>query len=347
MNPKDLIVRNFSKADYSENRDEFLGFSLASVRLNHKRYNEAISSIAKLHHAQRLHKNGGGLLIYGSSGVGKSTILVNYASHFPSYVEARQTIMPVLKVTCPSSATPNGLVSAIFDALGFPIPSRTDLADKTIKVCKLIRMYQVELLMIDEFQHAYYSRSLSNFRQLIDTVKNIMNETKVASVLVGLSEIDEVISSNEQVARRHSEKIEITTFQIADEEDFKEFRAVLKAYQEALVIPPDTPLYEANLARRFLIASNGNLDYLRRILEKSVEIAGFAELKELNQQVYASAFRQYVWKTVPDKLNPFHIDSPLRPLTKSGEPFYPWHLKHAIGSPLARRNIIKLDGSRS
>lgn len=347
MKPKDLIMQHVRKPISPEQDLDFLGFSLAAVTLSHRRYDEAMAAIAKLHHSQQVHRHGGGLLICGPSGVGKSTVLEKYASNFPSYANGRQTMMPVLKVTCPSSATANGLISAMFDVLGYPIPSRTDLADKTIKVCKLIKMYQVELLLLDEFQHAYYSRSLADFRQLIDTVKNVMNETNVASVLVGLNETEEVISSNEQVARRHSEKIEISTFQLEDEDDFKEFRAVLKAYGEALIIKPEIPLFEANMARRFLIASNGNLDYLRRLLEKSIEIAGFAELTQIHQSVYAAAFREYIWKAVPDKLNPFHDESPLRKLDKAGEPYYPWHLKHAIGSPLARRNIIKSTGSRS
>lgn len=347
MNPQELIKLHSGYVSTAESNQAFLEFNLAHVTLRHRRYDAAMAAIAKLHHSQRLHRHGGGLLICGPSGVGKSTVLENYGSNFAPYVEGRQTVMPVLKVTCPSSATANGLISAMFDAMGFPIPSRTDLAEKTIKICKIIKMYKVELMLLDEFQHAYYSRSLADFRQLIDTVKNIMNETEVASVLVGLSEVDEVISSNEQVARRHSEKIEMTTFQMEDEEDFLEFRAVLRTFQDALVIPPEVPLHEANLARRFLVASNGNLAYLRRIIEKSVEIAGFAELKSIHQSVYAAAFKEYVWKSVPDKLNPFHEESPLRRLDKVGEPFYPWHLKHAIGSPLARRNIIKPTGSRS
>jgi GTPase SAR1 family protein len=346
MTPQELVIRHSRQTISSEGNQAFLGFSLANVILNHRRYDKAMAAIAKLHHSQQTNHHGRGLLICGPSGVGKSTIIERYASNFPAIEEGRQTMMPVLKVRCPSSATASGLISEMFDALGFPIPSRTDLADKTIKICKLIKIHKVELMLLDEFQHAYYSRSLADFRQLIDTVKNIINATKVASVLVGLNEIDEVISSNEQVARRHSEKIEISTFQIDDEDDFKEFRAVLKAYQEAMTIPPEMPLYEANLARRFIIASNGNLTYLCIILEKAVEIAGFAELDQINQPVYAAAFREAVWKGVPDKLNPFHVESPLRRLDKVGEPFYPWHLKHVIGSPLARRNIIKPSGSR-
>ncbi len=347
MMPKDLIMRHSRQQQAISEMDlDFLGFSLENVTLNHRRYNAAMVSIATLHHARQSNGVGDGVVVFGPSGVGKSTLINNYAMNFPAFDEGRQTIIPVLKVTCPGSATANGLTSAMFEAMGYPIPSRMDVAEKTIKVIKMIKMYKVELILIDEFQHAYYSRTLSDFRLLIDTVKNIINDTKVASVLVGLDETDEVISSNAQVKRRHSEKIEIPTFKLEDPEDFQEFRAILKAYGDALIIPPEVLLYEANLARRFIIASDGNLDYLRHILEKSVEIAIFSKMKQLTQQVYGAAFREYVWKGVPDKLNPFHEESPLRCLNKPGEPYYPWHLKHAIGSPLARRNIIKTTGSR-
>lgn len=343
MNPQD-IIKTYARQSIDYERDSLiLGFSLRGVVINHRRFDAALTSIATLHHSQRQHQHGGGILLYGPSGIGKSTILETYAKNFPTNNDGRQTLTPVLMVVCPSSATANGLVSAMFDALGYPIPARTDLADKTIKLCKLIRMHKVELLLIDEFQHTYYSRSMSDFRQLVDTVKNIISTTKVASVLVGLGESEEVICSNEQLARRHSERIEITTFGM-NKEDFSEFRAVLKAYQEILVIKPETPLFEANLARRFLIASDGNLDYLRRILEKSIEIAGLANLNNLNDEVYGAAFRDGIWKTVPEKLNPFHSQSLLRRLDKRGEPYYPWHSKHAIGSPLARRNISKSSG---
>lgn len=344
MNPQEILLKHARINEDKDAKVPFLQFSLHEVRMQHRRYDMAMAAIAKLHLRQQTHHDGGGLLIFGPSGVGKSTVLKTYASHFPILVKGSQTIIPVLKVTCPSSATANGLVSAMFDAMGFPVPSRGDLAEKTIKLAKLMRMYQVEVMLLDEFHHAYYSRSLAEFRQLIDTVKNIMNDTQVASVLAGLDEINQVISTNEQLARRHSEKMEISTFQLNDEEDFKEFRAVLKSYEENLLIPPEIPLYEANLARRFLIASDGNFGYVRRLLEKSVEIAAIAEMQQMNQSVYAVAFREYIWKEVPDRLNPFHPDSPLRRLDKGGEPFYPWHTKHAIGSPLARRNIIKPEG---
>lgn len=345
MNPLD-IVKKHSKGRVSEKVDQFAGFSLGHLIYGHSRFDKAMEEVAKLHYSQITHQLGGGIVITGPSGVGKSTLIRNYVKHFPSTREGKIAITRVLLVTLPSSATAHGLLTAIFDALGYPNPSRTDLADKTSKLIKLLAMYQVEMIVIDEFQHAFYSRTLGDNRQLIDTLKNILTLSKVACVLVGLPETEDVIFSNEQVARRHSLRIELSRFNFEIEEDFSEFRAIVKAYQAALPIDTEVPLHEANLARRLIIASDGILDYLSRLLSKSVEIAGLADLTQLDLSVFSVAFREVVWPSVPDKLNPFHPESPLRRLDKPGEPYYPWHDKHAIGSPLARRIQTNRKGAR-
>lgn len=336
MNPLD-IVKKHSRAKLSENWQSFVGFSLGQIIYAHRKFDNATVAIAKLHHSQRTYRLGGGVVIYGPSGTGKSTLLKNYFANYPTMREGNNVVIPVLLVTLPSSATAHGLLTAIFDALGYPNPNRLQLAEKTSKLIKLLAIYRVELILIDEFQHSFYSRKITDNRELVDTLKNVISLSKVACVLVGLPEAEDVVFSHVQIARRHSQRVEISSFSLDDKDDFVEFRAILKAYQDALPIQSEIPLHEANLARRMLIASDGILDYLSKLLSKSVEIAGMAGLTQLDISVFSVAFREVVWPHVPDKLNPFHPDSPLRRLNKTGEPFYPWHDKHPIGSPLARR----------
>jgi hypothetical protein len=163
----------------------------------------------------------------------------------------------------------------------------------------------------------------------------------LAVVMFGLEESEMVVFSNEQLARRFSSKLSLSPFTFDDEKDFREFRAALKGFQEVLPIQVEEPLHGANLARRFLIASNGLLDYVRKVLEGAVIVAGRAGFKELNLMCYAAGFRNNVWPQVADRQNPFHPESPLRNLTRPGEPFYAGEKRNAIGSPLARRQIQK------
>ena len=89
MKPQDLIVRHFRSSSELNNND-FLGFSLAKVRLNHKRFDMAISAIAKLQHNQQQHGNGDGLLLIGPSGSGKSVTAHSYCANFPPYREGEK-----------------------------------------------------------------------------------------------------------------------------------------------------------------------------------------------------------------------------------------------------------------
>ena len=41
----------------------------------------------------------------------------------------------------------------------------------------------------------------------------------------------------------------------------------------------------------------------------------------IKEKHYADAFKEEVWRDVPEKLNPFSSNSKLRPLVKVGEPF--------------------------
>lgn len=313
------------------------GFSLRKTLLPHDRFKKAISLIAELHHYRQHNKVGGGILICGPSGVGKSTLLDHYRESFPKVHDQQQTLIPVLYLETPSTPSVKNMAESILQALGDPFAHRGTAEEKTVRIYRLLEACKVELLLIDEFQHFIYAHSTVEFRRVSDWLKNIINHSGLAVVLVGLPEAEMVIQSNEQLARRFSAKHVLSAFDFNEESDFREFRGILKAFEQALPLPAEEPLYEANLARRFWVASNGLLDYVRKTLEGAVQVAGSAGHQSLDLGAYAAGFRKEIWKEAENRLNPFHPESPLRPLNRPGEPFYAAYQRHAIGSPLARR----------
>jgi len=210
------IIRKFT-TNINANRqekllDQLYGFSLRDIVLQHQRFKSTLKAIAELHHYCIQNKVGKGSLIIGPSGIGKTCILKYYAGQFPKIIESQVTRIPVLIVTTPSTPTTDSMAEAILLALGDPLASRGNAKDKRNRIKLLFERCHVELLLIDEFQHFFYARTIVEFRTITDWLKIFLNETANAVVLCGLPEAEMVIQSNEQLARRFSSKHTLTPF---------------------------------------------------------------------------------------------------------------------------------------
>lgn len=335
MKPIDLINLVAPPAD--NQRASLQGFRLFSEPIQHRRFNTGLHKMAELHHARQISGCGGGVLITGPSGAGKTVLASSYAARFTRSSSLSGTRIPVLVVTVPSSPTANSLSEAILIALGYSKAYRGSSPQKTVMIHDFFNECHVELLILDEFHHLFYAPTITHFRDVTDWLKNLISVTNIAVVACGLPEAQAVVDANEQLARRFSTRFALSPFDFSDQYDFNEFRSVLKLLQEHVPIPFETPIYEANMARRMLVASHGLLDYVHKILEGAVSVAVTHGFNDIDLAVLAAGFRDRVWQEVPDRLNPFHPESSLRPMDLSGEVFY-LHTRHdPVGSALARR----------
>lgn len=320
------------------------GFKLVIDPLPHRRYKEAMYAMAELHQQRRVHGVGRGLLLTGPSGAGKSTVVRAYQASFPRQHLTERTQVPVLLVSVPPSPTSRSLAGAVLEALGQRKAHRGTAPEKTAWIHELFAKCGVEMVLLDEFQHLFYAPSLNAFRDVTDWLKNFLEDTRVGMVACGLPAAEAVVNSNEQLARRFSARIRITPFAFDHVEDFQEFRGVLKALESHLPFPCEVPLYEANLARRIHVGSYGLFDYAVKILEGGTSAAALAGLDSIDLPVLAAGFRNRVWRDVPDRMNPFHPESPLRPLDRAGEVFHLHTRQDLVGSPVARKlgmNLVR------
>lgn len=331
------VMTQFAPAGSVSQQSPGLGFKLVMDPVPHQRYKEAMYRIAELHLRRRNHGTGGGLLLTGPSGAGKSTIVRSYGIRFPREYLAERTVVPVLMVTVPASPTARSLAGAVLEALGQKKAHRGTAPEKTSWIYQLFLKCGVEMVILDEFQHLFYAPSLNAFRDITDWLKNLLEDTRVGMVACGLPAAEQVVNSNEQLARRFSERIRMTPFSLEITEDFQEFRGILKTVEARLPLPTEVPLHEANLARRFHVSSYGLLDYVVKVLEGAVSAATAVGLETLDLPVLAAGFRNRVWRDIPDRLNPFHPESPLRSLDRPGEVFYLHTRQDLVGSPVARK----------
>lgn len=339
INPVDLMARyaNAGKGDPPFADQVPWGFKLQTSPIPHSRFQEGMFRLAELHHGRRAYQAGGGLLLIGPSGVGKSTLIEHYELLYPRTHDPEGTRIPVLRVSVPSSPSAKSLAEAILVALKDPKAHRGTASEKTERIEGWLKRCGVELILLDEFQHLIYTSALTGFRDVTDWLKRLISNTNVGIVACGLPEAALVVESNEQLARRFSARIQLTPFALDDADDFREFRGLLDTLESLLPLPMETPLREANLARRMHVASYGLFDYLCKVLEGAVSAAVAAHQTQIDLPALAAGFRNRIWSSVPDRLNPFYPESLLRPLDRHGDVFY-LHTQHnPVGSPLAKR----------
>ncbi len=318
------ITQLLSLGRENDSSRPYANFSLKKHLIAHTGFCEATRLIAEIHSRGQSAGIAEGLLIVGQTGSGKSTILEHYESRFPRREEAGITKIPVLRIRTPDSPSVKSLATEFLLALGDLAAMRGQTTnEKTRRILHYLRMCEVEQILLDEFQHFHDSRRVAELRNVADWLKNLFNESGIPIVLAGLPSAVSVLNDHPQLRRRFAAPYHLALFTMESEFEQRTARAILKCIHDLLPLPcPE--LHEANLARRFMIASGGCFGYIAAIIDRAVANAPDSQKYELTLDSFATAFQEKVWRDAPAKLNPFHENSLLRPLDHFGEPFFGW-----------------------
>lgn len=301
-------------------RSAITRFSIRYRIISYPRFKEALELITRLHVRSLNTDHHGGLLITGLSGAGKSTIRNEYEGRYPRKDLGEVTVIPVLTVDTPAGPTVKNLAESILVALGDPMSHQGSAEHKTHRIYYFLRLCKVELLLIDEFQHFVEHAKRNETLRVTDWLKNLINQARIPVVLFGLPKSEEILRLNVQLARRFSARYYLRPFNIENEEDIVEYRGVLKVIEKELPLPSVT-LSTSAMAKRFYFATYGLIDYIGKIVDGALLLALLEKSAIVTEKHYAEAFKEEVWRDVPDKLNPFTSKGSLRPLTKTNEPF--------------------------
>lgn len=323
MGAFEKLLSVVEKHETTNAENPYAEFSVRNAIVEHPTFCKALKRIMQLHQRGITAGVAEGGLFTGQTGSGKTTLLKYYQSYFPPREEFDRRVVPVLLVTTPASPTVKNLAEAILVALGDPASGKGTAEEKTRRICRYLVECKVELLLIDEFQHFYDSKQVSQAKKMTDWLKNLFNDVNIPVVLAGLPRSTLVIRMNPQLKRRFSAPYYLKPFGFETDAEKKQFRAILKSIQATLPLP-SVELYEANLARRFYFASLGLFDYVAKVIDKAVQLAGESRATSLTTELLAQAFTETVWRDVPKKLNPFKEGALLRRLDKTGEPFEIW-----------------------
>jgi hypothetical protein len=231
------------------------------------------------------------MLITGEPGVGKTTLCKEYEKLHPRMELDEKTLIPVLLARIPIPATPKNLVSILLTALGDPIADKGTTYNQTKRLIKFLKECAVELIILDEFQHFIDQDSDKILYTISDWLKQLINETEIPIILVGLAQSVNVLKANSQLKRRFSMKEGLTNFkwikksdnnkseaenangnknQAAKDDDYRLF---LKAVDRMLPLAEDSHLAGQSIAYQMWKATQGNVARTMKLTRYATRLA--------------------------------------------------------------------------
>lgn len=213
------------------------------------------------------------LLIYGESGVGKSTILKHWETRVREdnarKAEAEDldrlgewAVLPVIRIQTPPGGDEVRLYNNILIEFGMRVSSSVSPAQKELMVRRLMAQCRVKVLMMDELHNVLSGRFDKRLHFNV-VIKNLTNETGVPIVAAGTASVDQAFHKEDQLHKRFR-RIELKRMQRGDE-----WRKILRAYEKLIPLRRPSELTETSLSERLYTLSSGIIGELSNLLYDS------------------------------------------------------------------------------
>ena len=209
------------------------------------------------------------ILITGDTGTGKSRFLVRYHEASPSRRVGGRMIRPVLLAELPVRATMQAAATALLEALGDPGANRGKLVDQSFRVQRLLRDQEVEIVLLDEFQHIVEASGDKTINKVGDWLKQLAKATNIPFVLTGMPNSVAVIDANRQFAGICPYRFVLDGFGRRTVAERKAFRQFLARIDEQLPFNDLSMLGEQAVATALFVATKGSLRQLARLLQEA------------------------------------------------------------------------------
>lgn len=204
-------------------------------------------------------------LLVGPTGAGKTTLVRAFKRKHPSHDAGNHFVCPVLLAQVHTPATINGLATVLLKVLGDPHYTRGNVHEKGARLRDLMGDCEVEMLILDEIQHFKDRDSDKILHAVSNWLKDLIKETGVACMLVGLTgDAEAVIANNDQLLGLFGAPLKLEPFEWDDErpDTSKAFRTLLEKIEERLPLREPSHLSSPDLAWRCYVASGGVMRYV-------------------------------------------------------------------------------------
>lgn len=225
--------------------------------------------IDKLRANRRFLREPSCILITGDTGTGKSRFLTRYhEAHAPRRIDGRIKQCALL-AELPVRATMQGAATALLKALGDPGAEKGKLIDQTFRVRRLVKEQNVEVVLLDEFQHIVEASGERTINKVGDWLKQLAKAANVPLVLTGMPNSAAVLDANKQFAGICPYRFVLDGFGERTTAERKAFRQFLALVDAQLPFDQLSSLGEQTTASALFLATRGSLRQLARLLQEA------------------------------------------------------------------------------
>lgn len=263
------------------------------------------------------------ILLLGDTGTGKSTLLKRFIRDYPPIEHLEFTEVPVLYVGVPSSCTSRNLAGILLKSLGSPFWNKGDEEERTSQLMILLKQCKVRMVILDEVNHLIDRGGEKSRYAVGDWIKVQSTEAKLPFVLAGIVRSRALLETNEQLADRFRETLELHPLSVEDDARTAEFAAVMGAFASLLEDLECIDLRSPEVLSILAFATAGRLRNIRRLLVRAVELAAQRPQPAIDLHVLEQAFLEVIFKKARPDQNPFNSKFRGTPLVMAKEPFAP------------------------
>ena len=234
------------------------------------------------------------MTLTGPSGAGKTWALERFMdqrnAEAVSDDHAEADHLPVVYVTAPNSASEKALAAKILRRLGDPAAEKGTSDSLAERLRWRVETLGTRMIIIDEAHHLVDVRlaNTAKIRQTAEWMKNLLFDSRCVYVYAGLPTTDQLVKTNEQLARRCRTSVSLDGLSFQSRKQKKFFVKVVDTFIEATGLPLDIP--DPDIYRAIHRATDGALGGLALLFGQAVEEAHKLDLDGINGDCLANAW---------------------------------------------------------
>lgn len=243
------------------------------------------------------------LLLTGESGSGKSELAKYYVKNNPVIEQDERTHIPVLHYELRSVSTPEEFLRSLLVAIGDPqqglgARNKGELYERLVT---LVGATGIELMILDEIQVIIERRSAMVVTGIADLFKDLIKDTEIPIVFMGMPWSKYLVDSNRQLKRRISYRYVVPPYRVGTKEDRDDYRRLLRLLADAYGLSAQIKLEDVSTALRCFGATSGNLAATANLVCDAY-IMSEMESKKVDLVIFADVLRSY---GIDDQFNSF------------------------------------------